>query len=100
MRQPATAVVARQAAEAVAFWSSRGSRGRCVVAFWCNAGEHRSVAAAEAYARAQGGRALHLCAEQWHYRGCGMCPECDPDVPNPRRQAAWDEFRRIMEAGR
>ena len=95
MRQPATAAVARQAAE-----GQRRCRGRCVVAFWCNAGEHRSVAAAEAYARARGGRALHLCAEQWHYRGCGMCRECDPDVPNPRRQAAWDKFRQIMEAGR
>ena len=61
MRQPATAAVARQAAE-----GQRRCRGRCVVAFWCNAGEHRSVAAAEAYARARGGRALHLCAEQWH----------------------------------
>ena len=94
MRQPATAAVARQAAE-----GQRRCRGRCVVAFWCNAGEHRSVAAAEAYARARGGRALHLCAEQWHYRGCGMCRECDPDVPNTRRQAAWDEFRQLMEAG-
>ena len=94
MRQPATAAVARQAAE-----GQRRCRGRCVVAFWCNAGEHRSVAAAEAYARARGGRALHLCAEQWHYRGCGMCRECDPDVPNTRRQAAWDEFRQFMEAG-
>ena len=95
MRQPATAAVARQAAE-----GQRRCRGRCVVAFWSIAGELQSVAAAEAYARARGGRALHLCAEQWHYRGCGMCRECDPDVPNPRRQAAWDEFRRIMEAGR
>ena len=90
MKQPETAAVAREAAE--------GHRRR-IVAFWCNAGEHRSVAAAEAYARARGGRALHLCAERWHYRSCGMCRECDPDAPNPRRQRAWDEFKAIVNAG-
>ena len=93
----------QRATEAVARWAEEGwtRSGRpCVVAFWCNAGEHRSVCAAEAFARAWGGRAVHLCADNWHWRSCGSCPQCNPDNPDPRREAAWEKFKQWMLAAR
>ena len=60
---------------------------RVAVVFWCNAGEHRSVACAEAFARwlqakfpSQAGNHVvrHFCSDQWGRRGCGFwrCTSC------------------------
>ena len=71
-----------------------------VMAFWCNAGEHRSVAMADSYhAAAEGATVFHLCRHQWHYRGCGGCAACDPARANPQRERAWEEFRWMLTPG-
>ena len=58
---------------------------RMAVVFWCNAGEHRSVACAEMFCRwlaavlppTQGAHCIrHLCASEWTRRGCGNCSRC------------------------
>ena len=52
-----------------------------VICFYCNAGEHRSVAFAAlfaAYAREQGSsvECIHTCSELWSRRSCGKCSAC------------------------
>jgi hypothetical protein len=57
---------------------------RLAIVFWCNAGEHRSVACAESFARWLRTQfpaehvVRHFCADQWGRRGCGFwrCPSC------------------------
>ena len=58
---------------------------RLAVVFWCNAGEHRSVACAEIFRRwlaavlppANGEHVVrHLCSSEWTRRGCGNCSRC------------------------
>ncbi len=69
--------------EMVQSWSPITAR-RCVV-FWCNAGRHRSVAAAtlfKLWMEQQGAQVhtQHLCSWDWSYKGnCGgpvICSEC------------------------
>ena len=61
--------------------------GNHVIAFWCNAGEHRSVAVREFvhYCLFDGGwlarslpfrLASDLCRTLWDRRGCGQCCAC------------------------
>ena len=72
-----------------------------VVAFWCNAGEHRSVCAAALFADwlAQQGlerSVVHLCAPLWDHRSCGGCAECNPYRTDGRRDEAYANFARAM----
>ena len=48
-----------------------------VIAFYCNAGEHRSVAMAELFGGVhEGSRVHHLCSGVWRRKYCGGCDEC------------------------
>ena len=61
------------------------SSSHLVVAFYCNAGEHRSVACADIYARVvdmvYDGRltskdVLHTCTASWRRKFCQGCLKC------------------------
>ena len=87
----------RKLHEVLAQLPSLQQRSPRVVAFWCNAGEHRSVACAELYAGslAQQGvphELVHLCGECWDQRGCGGCRECRAWAPER------DEAQRLFDA--
>ena len=47
-----------------------------VIAFYCNAGEHRSVAMAELFGRLHEANIQHLCNGVWRRKYCGGCAEC------------------------
>ncbi len=84
-------------------WMSGAVR---VLAFYCNAGEHRSVSMAELYGRAVGfapeHNIIHMGRELWNYRSCGGCRECDPAVRHPDREEAiriiGDVLRQMRQA--
>ncbi len=84
--------------------SSAGQREH-LIAMWCNAGEHRSVAVATLCSAAFAhygvrSRVEHLCSELWTRRGCGCCRACDPHRPSTERDAAVREFiQRIAFVG-
>ena len=72
-----------------------------IVAFYCNAGEHRSVAFAALYAELlrQLGFAVkivHVCRSLWDRRSCGQCIQCR-EVP---ARAPTNRFRSILERRR
>jgi hypothetical protein len=77
---------------------------RLAIVFWCNAGEHRSVACAESFARWLGVKypaehvVRHFCADQWTRRGCGgwSCPSCREH--SEVRVAVGQQWSAIMEA--
>ena len=73
-----------------------------VLAFWCHAGERRSVCAAELLSRdlARKNRAhsvLHSCRQLWGRRSCGGCRERGPNVFSARREDARARFAALMD---
>ena len=74
-----------------------------VIAFWCNAGEHRSVCAAELLSgyltrKNRVHRVFHVCRQLWGRRSCGGCRECDPHVFSARREDARGRFAALMDS--
>ena len=78
--------------------------GNHVIAFWCNAGEHRSVAVRELVRYClcdptvvQGVEAFSLassdlCKALWDWRGCGQCRACSTSPVSQVRTAAQIAF--------
>ena len=87
-----------------AFGAPRVAGSLHVIAFWCNAGEHRSVCAAEllsGYLNHHRHRAhwvFHACRQLWGRRSCGGCRECDPHIVSARRKAARARFAALMHS--
>ena len=87
-----------------AFGAPRVAGSLHVIAFWCNAGEHRSVCAAEllsGYLNHHRHRAhwvFHACRQLWGRRSCGGCRECDPHIVSARRKAARARFAALMDS--
>ncbi len=81
-------------------WMRRSTSEKCAVAFWCNAGEHRSVACCELFARWWRKKYLspvptaHLCRNQWGRRGCGGCQACHHW--SPAIVGTDEEFARLL----
>ena len=94
MKQDGAPKIARKAWEAS--WRAGPDDPR-VLAFWCNAGEHRSVAMAESYGQVMGCDVIHLCKSTWRWRSCGCCQECDPARQDEGRSRAWAQFRAWMK---
>ena len=74
-----------------------------VIAFWCNAGEHRSVCAAELLSgyltrKNEVHRVFHLCRPLWGRRSCGGCRECDPRARSRQREGTHTRFALLMDA--
>ncbi len=94
-------MVADQCVRAERMWKPASVR---VLAFYCNAGEHRSVSMAELYARATGFapelNVIHMGRELWSYRSCGGCAECDPCVEHGDRRVAIGIFSRVLQGRR
>ncbi len=83
------------------------SHERTLLAFWCNAGEHRSVAMC-LVTKQWLERALHIhikmthhCQALWSRRSCGGCRECDPQTDTPARRDATEAYmqRWISDTG-
>ena len=73
------------------------SGGLHVIAFRCNAGEHRSVCAAELLSgyltrKNEAHTVFHLCRPLWGRRSCGGCRECDPRAHSHQREGAHTRF--------
>ena len=80
--------------------------GNHVIAFWCNAGEHRSVAVREFvhYCLFNVGRlapclpfrlaSSDLCKALWDRRGCGQCCACSTSSLSQVRTDAQMAFAR------
>ena len=73
------------------------------IAFWCNAGERRSVCAAELLSgwltrRNKGHQAFRACRQLWGRRSCGGCRECDPRIPSFVRDGALDRLANLMRS--
>ena len=71
-----------------------------IVAFYCNAGEHRSVAFAAMFGQYASNAGFdvdvkHVCKQLWFRRSCGQCRECTcvPHPDNIKRFA--DYFARL-----
>ncbi len=75
---------------------------RTLIATWCNAGEHRSVAIAE-FVRAFLSmhvpcNVTHLCRSLWGRRGCDCCNECDPMQLDGHRDRAYGDVNKRLTA--
>ena len=71
-----------------------------LLAFWCNAGEYRSVACSVAvrdWLQAALGvhiPLMHLCQKSWRaHHLCGCCTDCDPDNATDARHRITIRFR-------
>ena len=86
-----------------AYGSPCAPGGVHVLAFWCNAGEHRSVCAAELLTRdlTRKNRAhsvFHSCRQLWGRRSCGGCRECSPTISSAMRDEAHRKLAQLMDS--
>ena len=93
--------VANQARQWANPWNFKGYCGKVLICFFCNAGEHRSVAMAEVHAgyldkHFPGRRThevLHLCRDYWRWKYCGGCMECtESSAIRAEAQSLWEEL--------
>ena len=86
-----------------AYGSPCAPGGVHVLAFWCHAGEHRSVCAAELLSRdlTRKNRAhsvFHSCRQLWDRRSCGGRRECSPTISSAMRDEAHRTFAQLMDS--
>ena len=86
-----------------AYGSPCAPGGVHVLAFWRNAGEHRSVCAAELLSgyltRAQRAHGvLHACRQLRGQRSCGGCRECNPTISSAMRDEAHRKLAQLMDS--
>ena len=86
-----------------AYGSPCAPGGVHVLAFWCNAGERRSVCAAELLSRgltqkSRAHSAFHSCRQLWGRRSCGRCRECNPTISGAMRDEAHRKVAQLMDS--
>ena len=86
-----------------AYGSPCAPGGVHVLAFWCHAGEHRSVCAAELLSRfltrkKRAHSVFHSCQQLWGRRSCGGCRERGPRILSLGREAALGRFAMLMHS--
>ena len=85
--------------------AGRHGRRKHIVAFFCNAGEHRSVALAAMFAHYAKNmhcevEIRHMCTKLWGRRSCGQCARCTdrPCSANLSAFAQYFDARRAAHA--